>query len=294
MQEFLVQNYLIITTIVIVILSALSVKITIRDRKNKIESEFAAAIKKSSSQILQTISPRVVFCSSIEQVRTEAAIIISDAAKNYSDAIKRNSDIRAEDTKGELEELSQYFVTIYGAASLVNESEAGSVLDDNTRAISIKKYTDALESASESKLQLRRYVSLLRPNDLKDRSPSVRDEYVDWLYEQRKLLKKDPNYVIITSPRAPQWGSSNTSFISNSGLVEIKGHGNSAFAIYDERIAGSLRNSLRKDINDAMPQNRMEINVGNHDRMEWLNDFIANCEKEITELRNEKESKGQN
>lgn len=282
MQEFLQQNFLFIVTIVIVLYAIIALNIRVRTNKEKIEHEFKIEIEKSKEQIENSISPRVVFCSSIEQVRNEAANIISEAADNFSKATEENAKRRAKN-KDKLIDISQYFVTIYGAASLFNESEAGSILSEDVREDSINSYLKALDSAARSKLQRRRYVSLITDSELKDRSESVKKEYIDWLKEQKALIKKDPNYIVIVSPRAPQWGSSNTSIITKSGLIEIKGHGRSAFAIDDERIAIGLRSSLRKSIYDAQPQNRREIHRNDEDSMEWLEKLISSCDEMLNQ-----------
>lgn len=277
MQDFFREYYFEAILAVLILYALVSTNIKASRKKSSIEVNVASAIRDAKAQIERAINPRVIYCASIDQVRTEASQIISDAANEFVVASSENSRLIAEGSE-ERQDISQYFVTIYGAASLFNESDAGKKLDSEARKDSIKRYNDALALAARHKLIFRRYVSLLSETDLAGRSKNIQDEYLHWLHQQRATLEADQNYTMIVSPRAPQWGSSNTTIIANSGLVEIKGHGNSAFAIYDRRIAVDLRASLRGDIYEAMPQNKTEIGSGNSERMKWFDEFISNCE----------------
>lgn len=277
MTDFLQGHYLELALMLIVLYALVSTHFSIYTKKQAIERTVSDAIKESKTQIEKSISPRIVYCASIDQVRSEAAEIISKAAHEFAKAVQENTDLM-KDGSQQRKDISQYFVTIYGAASLFNESDAGKKLDDSIRQQSIERYREALALASEKKLHFRRYVSLIDENELKIRSENVKVEYLEWLHEQLGLLHRDANYTMIVSPRAPRWGASNTSLIANPGIIEIKGHGGSAFAIYDRRIAVDLRVSLRGDIYDALPQNKREVFSGDEESMKWFEGFINKCD----------------
>lgn len=272
-----IQAYLFELILVLLVLYALvSTHISMARKKSWVQRSVAEAIDESKKQILESISPRVVFCASIEQVQSEAAEIILAAVNEFSGAVEENARlIVAGDSKRV--DISQYFVTIYGAASLINEDDDGN-LDDEARQRSNTPYDYARQQASLSKLRFRRYVSLLDSAELSSRSDAIRTEYIGWLKRQQRDLINDANYTMVLSPRAPRWGSSNTSIIGNAGIVEIKGHGESAFAIYDRRIATDLRASLRADIYGSLPKNRREVFSGDQASMSWLAAFISECE----------------
>lgn len=276
MQAFLQECFQEVILGLLVLYALVSTQVSTSKKKAAVEVTVASAIEESANQIKKSISPRVVYCASIDQVRSEAAEIITAAANEFSAAVAENTALM-KDGSEERKDISQYFVTIYGAASLFNESEAGAKLGSTVRKQSITRYNDAMLLASEKKLHFRRYVSLLDENEMKSRSEGVRTEYVEWLQNQYQSLLRDANYTMIVSPRAPRWGSSNTSIIANPGLVEIKGHGGSAFAIYDRRIAIDLRASLRGDIYEALPQNKREIFSGDEKNMAWFAELIERC-----------------
>lgn len=270
----IVQAYLFELILVSLVLYALvATHISMATKKSWVERSVADAIAESKRQILESISPRVVFCASIDQVKSEAAEIILAAVKEYSAAVDENEKLKDNGDSRQFD-ISQYFVTIYGAASLSTE-------DDGTKQQSNKPYDKARQQASKSKLRFRRYVSLLDSSELSSRSEPIQTEYIGWLKRQKSDLDRDANYAMIVSPRAPRWGSSNTSIIGNTGIIEIKGHGGSAFAIYDRRIATDLRASLRADIYGGLLQNIREISSGDKASMSWLAAFIRDCEGEI-------------
>jgi hypothetical protein len=248
---FLQENIPTIALIALIIYALIATNIQIKNNKLEIAIEIEKAVNESSKQIERSISPRVVYWASIDQVRTEAAQIISEAAVEFATAAAENAKLIVEGSE-ERRDISQYFVTIYGAASLFNESEAGQKLDAADRKLSISRYNEATELAAKHKLQFRRYVSLIGGSELSTRSVGVQNEYIEWLIQQQKALARDANYTIIVSPRAPHWGSSNSSIIGNPGIVEVKGHGNSAFAIYDRRISIDLRSN--KSFNEKLPE----------------------------------------
>ncbi len=278
MADIIQANFLELTLVFLVLYALVSTHISMARKKSAVEKSVADAIEESKKQIQDSISPRVVFCASIDQVRSEAAEIILAAVNEFSTAVEENTKL----IKGgdrERRDISQYFVTIYGAASLSNESDADKDRDNAVTQQSIARYNHAREKATLCKLHFRRYVSLLDSAELSNRSADVRSEYIDWLKRQQRDLINDANYTMVLSPRAPRWGSSNTSIIGNAGIIEIKGHGGSAFAIYDRRIAIDLRVSLRADIYGSLPKNRREIFSGDETSMSWLDTFINECEK---------------
>lgn len=274
----IIQAYLFELILVLLVLYALvSTHISIAKKKSWVERSVADAIEKSKKEILRSINPRVVFCASIDQVQSEAAEIILAAVKQFTDAVEENARLINTGDSNRID-ISQFFVTIYGAASLINEDDDGT-LDNTDRQQSNTPYDYARQQASLSKLRFRRYVSLLDSAELSSRSEAIRLEYIGWLKRQQRDLINDANYAMVLSPRAPRWGSSNTTIIGNEGIIEIKGHGGSAFAIYDRRIATDLRASLRADIYGSLPKNRREIFSGDEASMSWLATFINECER---------------
>ena len=242
-----------------------------QSKKGRDEVQIAvdAAIARSRSEINNAISPQVTFCSSIDQVRSEAANLILRASDSFKKAVDHNAEA-FEEGAAEPEQVSDYFVTIYGSASLGNESEAGVGLDDEIRRRSIDEYQAALDRAASVQIQFRRYISLMSSAEFRGRSPGVREEYRGWLKGQVEQLNSDPNYTLIVSPRAPQWGTSNTTFLTRDGLIEVKGHGRAAIVVDDQRIAVRLRLSLQSDVYAALKKNRREINRADSAALDWL------------------------
>lgn len=281
MADFVGTHVYELILVILVLTALVSTQVSISRKGSAIDRSVARAIEESKEQIQTSISPRVVFCASIDQVRSEAAEIILAAANEFDAAVVKNAEFRARGT-GKEEDISQYFVTIYGAASLAYQEGADTGSDNAVQQKYLTKYNQARQRASQCKLRFRRYVSLLEPAELPGRSEAVQKQYIAWLNDQKRDLARDANYAMIISPRAPRWGSSNTSIIGNEGIVEIKGHGGSAFAIYSERIASDLRASLRADIDGSLPTNRDEISFANKGSMRKLTKLIKECEEAIS------------
>jgi len=230
-------------------------------------------IEESKKAIKDAISPHVIFCPGIDQVRKEAAALIRRAADEYDVAIRKRSNTGGADG-ADVEPLPEFFITIYGAASLGNRSDADESISKKESVASIKEYEAALAFSETTNIEFRRYVSLMTADQYENRSDKVKNEYADWLNSQIEQIQKDPNYTLIISPRAPQWGTSNTTFLTRQGLIEVKGHGNAAFVIDDTRIAIRMRASLRQDIYQALPSNVTTINSKRDTELEWFKNQI--------------------
>ena len=205
----------------LVLLNAYKAKTT----QNEVQKAIEDAIKDSKKDIERAISPKVIFLSSIDQVRRETAGFISKASDQFKDASdKKAKEVKENESGASSIDLSKYFITIYGSASLGNESQVGEQPEDEARRESIRKYQAAMDKAKSVQIQFHRYISLMSQGGFGRRSGEIQREYVDWLQKQLRLINDDSNYTLILSPRAPQWGTSSTTFLAYQGIIEVKGH----------------------------------------------------------------------
>lgn len=151
-------------------------------------------------------------------------------------------------------------ITFYGAASLAampddKESEGSEPRPTSETPSPSAIYWKAIQHASNNQVRMRRYISLFTELEIRDRSPKVQSQYLNWLRRQYQLLSDDGNYQLINVPRAPQWGTNMARIIAKGVVMEITGNGRAAIVITDEHIAERIRQYAREAITGQNPLN---------------------------------------
>ena len=219
---------------------------------------------KQFGTLIDNVSPRVVYCKGASDVVREATSLIEQALDKFWTSRK----IIAQSTTGKNESGSddasnekngadyrtEDFITIYGSTTL-GESDNGCSQQEEAKDDTAELYAGMLRKAMLAGIRFRRYVNLLKPEDLKGRSEKVRQQYASWLGRQYDVLVSSTTSELIDNIRAPRWGTSNTSFLTNEGILEIKAGGNTALAVFDPVIAATMRASMREEIEKADPKN---------------------------------------
>lgn len=213
--------------------------------------------------LIRTIKPRVVHCSKPEEVKREAIELIRSAIDTKktrdlkrSRANSPSTDFLAEEsetnsaskksagdyqTESFPEEID--FITFYGAADLSGEDKD-------------KDYREALASAFQHELRIRRYICLYDKTDLKDRDPEIKLKYFQWLARQYDTLASTPGFQLVHNPRVPQWWANSATLLTNEAVMEIKGNGTAAVSVRDHSIAATIRESLREAREEAAESNK--------------------------------------
>jgi len=237
----------------------------------KTKSELNDLISQSKKEVRDALTPYITFLPTIALVRKEAADIISRAAQSFKDARHRNSERFGMGDGKSSEDLTDFYITMYGSAYLGQNHDD---LTSSSKDESITVYQEALRKASKDKVQFRRYVGLIPQSEISSRSEPIKQSYISWLKKQMSYLNSDPSYTLIISPRAPQWGTSNSTIITKDAILELKGNGSTGILIDDSRISNEMRGSLRDDIYDSAPSNRREINIIDDEQIKWLENEI--------------------
>jgi len=220
-------------------------------------------------ELIRSVSPRIVFCATPEDVAKEAASLVDAARRAFEDRLqkKESSELGGSHVDSAAEPESDYrendFVVFYGAAAIGEGDTEGAHL-----------YRKAVDDAMSSGMRVRRYVHLLSPDDLKGRSDPIANTFLAWIGRQYDELMKSPDAFLINNVRAPQWGAANANLVTNAGLLEIKAGGQSALAVYDPAIAATMRRSMRTELNAARLGNRTEYSRSDTAAMKKLRALI--------------------
>lgn len=191
-------------------------------------------------KLLSRVNPRVVHCVSPEEVSYEAVLLIEET-------------IKARDKHRENDKDNYPFISIFGAVDLGEHH---------------KKYTNSLSEALEKRIRISRYARFLAPEELKSRKKEIIKQYSEWLSRQKEELLSNEHSTLFHNIRAPQWGSANSSLITNIGILEIKASGHAALAIYDESIARTMKNSLHDELEKASNKNKERYTDNNMEKLE--------------------------
>ncbi len=138
------------------------------------------------------------------------------------------------------------FISYYGAASLSAQKQPTENPADEDGAE--KLYTDALEKATRAKVQVRRYISLFSPDELKARSLAIRQQYSRWMKRQQIQLANDELYQLLNVMRGPKWGANMARIITKRAVMEITGNGKAAVIIEDDEAAKTIREYARQAV----------------------------------------------
>lgn len=144
-------------------------------------------------------------------------------------------------------DVAGYRLVFFGAVGFqVSAADDGAeFMDDRVSPHQI--YHGALEEMSSRELSVARFVRLLRIEEFKTRSPSVQRRYREWLESQLGQMKRNPNFVIIDCPRAPQWGSAGGMIVSSGAVLQFTHGLGPAIFIEDDRIAlGVIESNSRE------------------------------------------------
>lgn len=199
--------------------------------KNNIESNYDKQkddLDRHMKALLGRVNPKVVHCVSPEEVSYEAILLIKET-------INERDKFRDEDKE------NYPFISIFGAVDLGEHH---------------KEYSNALSAALEKKIRISRYARFLALEELKIRKIEIIQQYYEWLKRQKIELLENEHSTLYDNIRAPQWGSANSSLITNIGILEIKASGHAALAIYDESIARTMKTSLHNELEKASDKNK--------------------------------------
>ena len=213
-------------------------------------NESKATIEKKNEDLLavlsESLSPRVVNCSREVDVTREATAMILGVIreKRALDAAtpKKARDDEDDPLEEEESEFEPPFITFYGAANL-GQSTMESLTEEEQQHYTA--FNGALENAVDNGVRLRRHINFFSESELNQRTPEARRDYFDWLCSRFEYIHSNPKYEITHNPRVPQWGSSFSSLLTSRAVLEIKANGLTGIAIYHDRIAANIRESLK-------------------------------------------------
>lgn len=194
---------------------------------HKINATASNSLKTIQATIEERLRPTIHIHDSKEMVTRRAAEIISAAAEE--------------------EKAQDRTISFYGAASLSAQAQTKTAHDEADESAQ-DYYNRALEAASRSKVQMRRYISLFSPEEIATRRPEVQQQYLSWLKRQQAQIANDELYQLIDVVRAPKWGSNMARIITKKAMMEITGNGEAAVIIEDEDAAKTIRDYARKAV----------------------------------------------
>ena len=153
-------------------------------------------------------------------------------------------------------QLGGYNLLFFGAAGLQTVKDADYVPVGEDELSPGQIYHGALEEVASKSLPIGRFVSLLTHEEYVSRSPEVRETYVQWLDAQKAQMKRNPNFVLLDSKRAPKWGATGASVLTSECMIQFSHANGAAVILYDDRLVsdfilktiGSINNSLSANL----------------------------------------------
>jgi len=181
----------------------------------------------------------------LENRPEKVAEVIADAIRAV---LKRSTDQRRS-------------ITFFGAASLQTPAKGwipvrpSDTFDQEEQQSPHQIYQGALEAAASSRAHVDRYVHLMSDREFEKRSSAVKNDYLRWLKNQISQMTRNENYVLIDSPRAPQWGASGARIMAGEVFVDLTHKSGAAVVIRDELIAKEQLRSGEEEARSAKPEN---------------------------------------
>lgn len=165
--------------------------------------------------ITTNLSPTIMSLGSNKDVLRVASDMLNTTLKEPSDPNK--------------------FVVYIGSGDLLRDPPPSD--EENSPATD---YESALARIRNDGVPITRYISLLDKGDYQRRIPKTQAAYRSWLTKQIALLEGNPHYSFYDSPRAPKWGSSRSSMITQRALLDVVGNGLSGVLIRGDQVAEEI------------------------------------------------------
>lgn len=137
-------------------------------------------------------------------------------------------------------------ITFIGSGDLLKDPPDDSQTDD-----ALTRYQSAISQVTSNQIHVVRYICLLEEHDFLRRGEETRNDYLRWLEKQISNAERNPNYYVYHCPRAPIWGSSRSSIITERAFVDIVGNGHSGILIRGDQIAQELKKASIDLFNNA-------------------------------------------
>lgn len=232
----------------------------VRATLNDFEVSSEAKLQKLISVVEQNLRPKIHVHDSRDNVARRAAEIIRSVAQEVRQF--EQESMESDDSEHLSSVQKRPFITFYGAASLSTAADSPNrnqkdtstqtsntgISTDHEEKSPAQLYSDAIETASRAKVIMRRYVCLFSPEELTDRSATVKGRYLNWLMTQQYQLANDELYQLIHILRAPKWGANMARILTSSTVMEITGNGAAAVVIEDRTAAATIRDYARQAV----------------------------------------------
>jgi hypothetical protein len=189
---------------------------SLEDMKRTSEASF----EKLSQWLITNLSPTIISLETNERVLEQASNIINTAVIDVKDSTNR-------------------YIMFVGSGDLYKEPPP----ESEGERTPLTDYSTAMAQMTSNYVRVIRYISLLQTGDYARRSPQTKADYKKWLRKQISLLERNPNYYLFDCPRAPMWGSSRSSIISDNAVLDVVGSGQSGVLIRGHQVARVLKES---------------------------------------------------
>jgi hypothetical protein len=153
-------------------------------------------------------------------------------------------------------------IVFFGSASLQTPVENVSIAsksltykNDDSDILPHEIYHGLIEEATSRKTHIVRYIRLLEKKQFKKRSLPIQRDYVRWLKNQLSQIKRNHNYLLIDTPRAPLWGATSSRLMCGGEIFDFTYKDGVTLFIRDSRIAKSQTQIILRGALDGLPEN---------------------------------------
>ncbi len=131
-------------------------------------------------------------------------------------------------------------------ASKVVYNGSGDLVTGTYEGEAQQRYSQAVARLMKSKVNVERYICLLAPEDFRQRGLNTKKGYLKWIESQMRLLEDKSNYAFFHCPRAQSWGSSRSTIVSTSGMVDIIGNGDMGIQLTGSYVGAAIQEAFRE------------------------------------------------
>jgi hypothetical protein len=175
-----------------------------------------------------------------------------------------------------LSKSSDRLIEFFGAASLAAPEGDGNLAAAELKSgqkTSSRIYMEAIELATKKHVLMKRYISLFKEPELRERSLKIQEQYLTWLKHQVQLLSNYDRYELADVVRAPNWGTNMARIITKKHVMEITGNGKAAIVITDEHIAQRINQYAHESVIGKNRKNLPKIFGNSSEATETLEAF---------------------
>lgn len=148
------------------------------------------------------------------------------------------------------EPISGYRLIFIGAVAI--QSFTVNSYEEDYKNISPNQiYHGALEEIASKEISVGRFVYLPPKDILVLRSHRIRKRYIAWLKSQRGQMRRNTNYRLISTPRAPAWGTATGSIVTASTMIQLTQKNGASLIVKDRRIIKALIKETTKEMNKS-------------------------------------------